>query len=179
MLIFVASGCFNSYKFRLHPLSSAKIRSAARRRLFRVQIHGEGRLGRALTRPAPPSRCGGDEFCVEVTSPGPEYPDLSRNAIVLTTAARDCSNSGIVRLARRALANIIAATHSRFMLPPMFLGIPESARPFHTSWLIIALPPLGRRQMKRATLRASKACRSKAQRRNWRTIGPRDRSSHR
>jgi len=98
-------------------------------------------------------------------------------ASVLSTAARDSSNSRIVRLARRALAKI-KCCHG-FSFYAATLGIPEQARPFNTSSLITALPPAGRRQTRRATLRASKACRSKAQRRNSRTIGPRDRSSHR
>src|ERR1039458_6314103 len=73
-------------------------------------------------------------------------------ASVLSTAARDCSNSGIVRLARRALANIKCCHALSFYAATYVLGIPEQARPFHTSWLITGLPPSGRRQTRRATL---------------------------
>jgi hypothetical protein len=61
---------------------------------------------------------------------------------------------------------------SSFMLPPAFLGSPEQSRSFRTSSFITAPPTSGRRQTRQATLRASKACRSNARRRNWRTIGP-------
>ena len=45
--------------------------------------------------------------------------------------------------------------------------------------VITALPLSGRRRRWRATLQASEACCSKAQRRNWCTTGPRGRSLHR
>jgi hypothetical protein len=96
----------------------------------------------------------------------------------LSIVVRDCSNSGIARLARRALANIKCCHVFSFYAATYVFGDSGASPSFHTSSLITALPPPGRRQTRRAALRASKACRSKAQRCNWRTIGRCDRSSH-
>src|ERR1035437_474408 len=85
----------------------------------------------------------GAPICAELSARVriPKYHSMNRSmaywwprrdwaeASVLSTVARDCSNSGIVRSARRAWQTSNAAKCSRFMLPPTFLGIPEQVRP--------------------------------------------------
>jgi hypothetical protein len=117
----------------------------------------------ATMKSAKRSRAGGMDRRLKAGMSGPSRPKTPRAGITSPnfasrTTACFCYPSGFH-----------AKPHFKPRKPPFRIP-PE---------LITALPFSGRRRRWRATLRASEACCSKAQRRNWCTTGPRGRSLHR